>query len=85
MKIKQCVPGALSPAPLCLGTRLGQIREHTVRNYQRKITSSMAEEDGLTLAKVLKVLLEDGQILAPFPGVEGEERECLVHTVCACA
>ena len=54
-------------------------------SYQRKITSSMAEEGGLTLAEVLKVLLEDGQILASFQGAEGEEGECLVHTVCACA
>ena len=54
-------------------------------SYQRKTTSRTAEEDGLTLAKVLKVLLEDGQILASFPGAEGKRgrRESAWYTLFA--
>ena len=55
-------------------------------SYQRKTTSRTAEEDGLTLAKVLKVLLEDGQILASFPGAEGKRgrRESAWYTLTHC-
>ena len=41
-------------------------------SYQRKITSRMAEEDGLTLAKVL---LENGQIRVKELAKERARRE----------
>ena len=53
-------------------------------SYQRKITSSMAEEDRLTLAKVLKVLLEDGQIREKELAKECARREEELREECCC-